>query len=93
MKSPAIAGLFLATYSDIEVVFGQLLVQATLFEKVVDDTALGQVGLGDFHHRLGIVCIVRDKVFVQLKIFFVSAHLFHSRPATGAICAPYSGKN
>ena len=66
--------------------------QATLFEEVIDDAALGQVGLGDFNRRLGVVLFLRDKVFVQLEIFFVCAHSFHSRPITGAICAPYSGK-
>ena len=53
----------------VEVVFGQLLVQAALFEEVVDDATLGQVGLGNFDRCFCIVRIFCDEVFIFVYIF------------------------
>ncbi|MCY1548463.1 hypothetical protein D9M68_845770 [compost metagenome] len=63
----------------VEIVFGQLLMQTPLFEEVVDDAPLGQVGFGNFDRGFAIVCIFCDKVFFELEVFFTSAHMFHSR--------------
>jgi hypothetical protein len=54
-------------------------VQAPFFEEVVDDAPFGQIGFGDFHRGIAIVRIFCDKVFVELEVFFTSAHVFHSR--------------
>jgi hypothetical protein len=79
-KAPHLAGLFVAGCGlEIEIVFGQLLVQAALFEKIIDDAALGQVGFGNLNRGFGVVGFFCDKVFLKLKFFFRGAHLLHSR--------------
>src|SRR5690606_4618700 len=57
--------------SEVVVVVGQALLQATLFEQVVDDAALGQVGLGHFHHLLGGV-VAFDEIIIQFEFGFVA---------------------
>ena len=62
---------------EIEIVFGQLFLQASLFQKVVDGAAFAQIGLGNFYRCLG--CLVGHKVFIYIKLFFASAHKVNSR--------------
>src|SRR5690606_3983529 len=67
-KKPRFRGFFL----EVEVELVELLLQATFLEQVVDDPALGQVGLGHFHRGLcGIVFILTDEVVFNLDIFFL----------------------
>ena len=53
----------------VEVVFGQLLVQAALFKEVIDDAALGQVGFRHFDRCFGIIRVFRDEVVFDPDAF------------------------
>lgn len=57
--------------SEIEVELIELLLQTTLFEQVVDDPPLGEVGLGNFNRSFsGIIIVFSSKVVFDLNIFF-----------------------
>jgi hypothetical protein len=84
------AGLSWHSNSDIEVVIGNILLEAALLEVVIDDPTLGQIGLGDLHLGFGIFCIVSDEVVVEFNFGFVSGHML--TPGYGRYGAPYSGK-
>ena len=87
MKKP-LSGLFLL---QIEVEVVQLFLQASFLEQVVDDPALGQIGLGDLDRGFAaLVVIFGDEIVFDLDIFFLG-HLFTPR-LRGALGAPYSGK-
>lgn len=74
MKKPRIAGLFSVRLSEVEVVVAQLFLEATFLEQVVDDAALGQVGLGDFHGAFaGVFNFLDDEIIFEFEFFFVSA--------------------
>ncbi|CAE6931528.1 protein of unknown function [Pseudomonas marincola] len=63
----------------VEVVLCQLLVQTALIKKIINDATLGQVGFCHLDRCFRVVAVFRDKVVVELKVFFISAHMFHSR--------------
>src|SRR5690606_10172277 len=75
---------------EVEVVFGQLLVETALFQQVVDQATFGQIGLGDLHDRRfgGVLCVIGGEVVFEIDIVFTT-HDSYSRQATRAICAPY----
>ncbi|MEE4465637.1 hypothetical protein V2S84_26510, partial [Azotobacter chroococcum] len=59
-------------------------------EVVVYDSALGQIGLGNFNFGSSIVCFLGSKIFIELNIGFVGGHTF--TPGYGRYGASYSGK-
>ena len=61
----------------VEVELIKLLLQPAFLEKIVDDAALGQIGLGDFDRSLCSILVVCNEVVFYLDIFFLG-HLYHS---------------
>lgn len=65
---------------EIEIVIGQLFLQASLFQKIVDGAAFAQIGLGNFYRCLGcFVSVCGHKVIFYIQLLFASAHKVNSR--------------
>lgn len=75
-------------YSKIEIVVGELFLQTTLFQQVVDRAALAQIDFGIFCRRLGPELFLRGGFIINFKVFFISAH--ESLRYKRAIGAPYN---
>ncbi|KAI1695864.1 bacterial regulatory protein, luxR family domain-containing protein [Ditylenchus destructor] len=65
--------------SEIEVVIGQLFLQASFFQQIIDSTAFAQIGLGDLCLRCLCYIVVRlNEVVFHFQLLFASAHKVHS---------------
>ncbi|VCU66960.1 hypothetical protein [Pseudomonas synxantha] len=64
--------------SQIEVVIGQLFLQASLFQKIVDSATFAQIGLGYLYRCLYRVLIRLSEVVFHFQLFFASAHKINS---------------
>jgi hypothetical protein len=85
-KPPERAVFLLFGTSEVVVVIGQTLLQAAFFEQIVDDAALGQVGLGDFDLLNGFFVALNNEVIVQFEFGFLG----HESLQAGCDGAPYS---
>lgn len=60
---------------EVEIVVGQLSLQATFFQQVIDSAAFAEIGLRRFHGYLsGFVGVSGHEVVIYIHLLFVSAH-------------------